>query len=264
MKLDNIVTLLFCGTSIAAGAFLGVLRSKLFSTKTENKFHYAFYICGSITLFGTALAIIFNTSEIFNPPNWFAIIALTLAVGFSIALIIFTKKHLVIKTIYKIKELDPIVNKFTSNSDKNEIKLFGGDLDFLGKSPSEINGNIQYTHLKSLGFKKISILCEEPKDITTKIRYGLLYHDNPNIELRFYQPDKADLKVRGRIKKLNNTIKLLLYTKAETVGSYKILETDTANANGALYENIWQLVWSIATRPSSDQIKLYIAKFKDE
>ena len=106
----------------------------------------------------------------------------------SILLWLATNKFLFFKNIFKSTELDTPVNKFTSNADKNDIKLFGGDLNFLGNSPSEIDNNKQYTHLKSLAFKKISILCETPHTQIQKIRYGKILYEMPYVELRFMNP----------------------------------------------------------------------------
>lgn len=255
MEINNITTLLFCGASIAAGAFLGALRSKLFASKTENKFHYAFYAFGGITILGSVLAFTCNISE-FIKPNWFAIMALLLALIFSIALLVFTKKYLIVKSIYNVNELTPIINKFTDQADKNEIKLYGGDLNFFGNSPADLDSNSQYSHLKSKEFKHIYILCEEPIDTITQLRYGKMYHDLLTVELRFYNPEKADLKVRGRIIKVQGSSRLLMYTK-HTVGMYQALETDTSNSGGALYDNIWDLTWSMAKIPTTEQIQQY-------
>jgi hypothetical protein len=263
MTIGNITTILFCGTSIAAGASLGVLRSKIFSEKTEGRLHYIFYfIAGGIFLSGVLFPICYRT-EFFSPPDWLSITAMILAISFSIALFIFTKKFMVVKSIYKISDLDPIINKFTSLADKNEIKLFGGDLNFLGNSPAEIDSNIQYTHLRSLSFKKISLLCEEPDNSTKRIRYGKICSEIPNVSIRFYNPEKADLRIRGRIIEVNGSSKLLMYTKAATPGFYQAIETDTANSNGALYNKIWDLAWSLASEPDHSQIQSYITIFKD-
>ena len=131
-----------------------------------------------------------------------------------IILFISTKFYLVKKYVFTVPELNPIVNTFTSSADKNEIKLFGGDLNFLGNSTSEIDNNVQYTLLKSLNFKKISIICEEPNDPSTRLRYGKILSEMPNTEIKFYDPEKADL------------------------------------------------IWSMAKKPSPEQLEQYINTFK--
>jgi hypothetical protein len=88
------------------------------------------------------------------------------------------------------------------------------------------------------------------------LRYGKIITEIHNVELRYYQPEKADLRVRGRIIEVNGVNKLLMYTKNKP-GSYQAIETDTANSSGALYGNIWDLIWSLAIIPMPEQIKSY-------
>ncbi|MBZ0203273.1 MAG: hypothetical protein K8I03_09695 [Ignavibacteria bacterium] len=158
-----------------------------------------------------------------------------------------------IKYIFNIKEIDPVINSFTENSDKQEIKLFGGDLNFFGNGPGEMDLNKQYICLKSLGFNKVLILCSEPQNTTDNIRYGKILNDFKNVEIRYYDPKKADLFIRGRLKTIQGVTKLLIYTKVKK-GLYRIIETDTANSNGALYNNIWELAWGLARKLSTTEI----------
>ena len=124
---------------------------------------------------------------------------LTLLFISGVCLFIFTKKFLDRRFIYRTNELDPIINDFTLNSDHNEIKLFGGDLNFFGNGPSEMDKNSLYNHLRSLAFKKVSILCEIPSDTPTKIRYGKILQEMHGIELRFYNPERQSSH-QGEIK----------------------------------------------------------------
>lgn len=55
--------------SIAAGAFLGATRSKLFAAKSENKFHVAFYIFGGATIIAVIVSAITFSKEFFSPIN---------------------------------------------------------------------------------------------------------------------------------------------------------------------------------------------------
>ena len=73
-----------------------------------------------------------------------------------------------------------------------------------------------------------------------------------NVELRFYNPNEADLRIRGRLKTFQGVEKLLIYSKIEPK-KYHAIETDTANSNGALYNNIWKLAWSLASRLNSKE-----------
>jgi len=255
-KMENLIKLILTCASISLGAILGVLRSKIFATKDNNKLHYFFYAFCTIVVLGSILVGIIYWNELES----FDIGVLIAGIIISTLLWMATNKFLFFKNIFKTTELDPIVNKFTSNADKNEIKLFGGDLNFLGNSPSEIDNNKQYTHLRSLAFKKVSILCEIPHTQIQKIRYGKILYELPYAELRFYEPEGADLRVRGRIIQVQGVTKLLMYTKIRS-GIYQSLETDTANSNGALYNNIWELAWSLAQRPSQNDIESYKSLF---
>ncbi len=111
---------------------------------------------------------------------------------------------------------------------------------FFGNSTSDIDGNIQYNYLKALRFNRVLILCEEPNSPETRIRYGKILAEIPHTSLGFYNPELADLRVRGRLIRVNGSTKLLMYTK-DKPGYYKAIETDTGNSNGALYNNIWEL-----------------------
>lgn len=254
--MESLIKIILTCASISLGAILGVLRSKIFASKDNNKLHYIFYAFSAIVVLTSILVGIYYWNEL----NKFDVGVLIAGVILSSLLWIATNKYLFFKNIFKTTELDPIVNKFTSNADKSDIKLFGGDLNFLGNSPSDIDNNKQYTHLRSLSFKKVSILCETPHSQIQKIRYGKILYEIPYAELRFYEPENADLKVRGRIIQVQGVTKLLMYTKIRS-GIYQSLETDTANSNGALYNNIWELAWTLAQRPSVDDLESYKSLF---
>jgi len=255
MDFNHITTILLSGASISLGAFFGALRSKIFASRNKTKLHYSFYGF-SILLFVTSIIFLCKYWNDFFSPNWFGIIVLFIAILSSLALFFLTKKFLVIKDTFHTSELDPIINKFTESADRDEIKLFGGDLNFFGNTPADIDRHPQYSSLRAHQFRRILILCEEPNDNSKKIRYGKILHDMPQTELRFYEPQKADLKVRGRIIKINGSIKLLMYNRIESK-VYQALETDTANSNGALYSNIWELIWSLAIVPTAEQRQEY-------
>ncbi|MBP8192046.1 MAG: hypothetical protein KAX69_00475 [Chitinophagales bacterium] len=261
MEINDIITILLMGISLSIGAILGTITNKIFATKEKNNFYYAFYVFSFVIILISFCVICFKGNEFSPAKHPFHFVVLTLSFISGIILFISTKFYLVKKYVFTVPELNPIVNTFTSSADKNEIKLFGGDLNFLGNSTSEIDNNVQYTLLKSLNFKKISIICEEPNDPSTRLRYGKILSEMPNTEIKFYDPEKADLRVRGRIIEVNGVSKLLMYTKNKP-GSYETLETDTANSSGALYDNIWALIWSMAKKPSPEQLEQYINTFK--
>lgn len=260
MKFELYLSLLLFLGSIGAGSFLGILANRMNANPKENKLHLIFYTFSTVVIISVIVSYLIYFKDYFSPFNWYSICVSILTIGASISLIFATKKYLIVKSVFHVSELDPIINEFTSNADKNEIKLFGGDLNFFGNSPSEMDLNLQFIHLKSLNFNRIAILCEEPNDISKKIRYGKIYSELRNVELKFYNPEKADLRVRGRIIEFNGSPQLLMYTKYSQ-GRYQALQTDTANSNGALYRNIWQLTWSMAVAPTQPQIQDYIKIF---
>ena len=252
MESSEFTSVILSFGAVSLGAFLGALGNKLVTHNSQTNWKWGFYLLSIISfLIGIIYPIIIH-KLVFN--DYFGIFILLIS---SISLFVFTKKFLDRKFIYASSELDPIINNFTSNADHNEIKLFGGDLNFFGNGSSEMDRNSQYNHLKSLSFKKVAILCEFPSDIPTKIRYGKILNEAHGVELRFYNPEEADLRIRGRLKTIQGVEKLLIYTKIDS-GKYQTIETDTANSNGALYNNIWKLIWSLATKLDEGQRNEYI------
>jgi len=260
MNLQELTSLLLSVASISIGAFFGALGNKLSSEKDNSPWVLGFYILGLIALIVPVILSILYWQFV---SNWLISTSVAISTISAILIIIYTKKVLDKKHIYDAGELDPIINKFTEIADKNEIKLFGGDLNFFGESVNQINENSQYVKLRSLSFKKVMILCEQPKsnDVTTKIRYGKIITEIENVKLRFYDPEEADLRIRGRILKVNGVSKLLMFNKIESK-RYKAIETDTANSNGALYNNIWDLVWSLGIQPEIEELKNYQKLFR--
>lgn len=249
-------TILLAVASICFGALLGVAGNKLIYSIENSWWRYLFYALGIITfIYGGALAWLMRTTILdFSRIDLYAVV---LALASGILMIAFTKRNLEVKSIFTTNELDPIINDFTSKADKKEIKLFGGDLNFFGNAVSDMDSNKQYTHLRAQHFNHILILCESPKGkVETKIRYGKILKDMPNTELRFYNPDRADLKVRGRIIETQEGPRLLMYTKVKS-RVYRALETDIANSNGVLYNNIWNLVWELAHKPDQSELDSY-------
>jgi uncharacterized membrane protein YeaQ/YmgE (transglycosylase-associated protein family) len=220
--MENIIKIYLSAASITIGAILGILRSKIFASKHATKLHWFFYVLSLVVGVGSLVGSIIWGTAIFTEANYFASFVLVIAFIASIILFIITKKFLLVKDTFSTPELDPIVNTFTSNADSSDIKLFGGDLNFFGENPSQIDRNKQYTHLRSLGFRRVLILCETPANSTQKIRYGKILSELQGSELRFYNPESADLKVRGRIIRVNGVSKLLMYTKINRVSTRQL------------------------------------------
>ena len=257
METSELTNIIISFATISLGAFLGALGNKLVTHNSQTNWKWGFYLLSIISLI-----LVFVYPFLADSLNFGDYFGLSILIISSICLFIFTKRFLDKKSIYKTLELDPIINKFTDLSDHNEIKLFGGDLNFFGNTTSEMDNNNQYNHLKSICFRKLLILCEEPADTLTKIRYGKILHEMRGVELKFYNPDEADLRIRGRLKTLQGAERLLIYSKVDS-GLYKTIETDTANSNGALYSNIWRLIWSLAKKPSSERIEEFKSLFNN-
>ncbi len=256
--METLTQYLLVIAGISFGAFFGSLGSKLVSIEYRTNWKWAFYIWGSLVVVGPLIYLLVDKLD----GNIIDYITIILSIISGALLIVFTRIKLDKKYIYKSSELDPIINKFTSLADRSEIRLFGGDLNFFGNAPSEMDGNTQYNYLKSLDFKKTLILCEEPRNSATKIRYGKICSELKGVELRFYRPEEADLMIRGRMKTVQGVERLLIYNKMKSA-TYQTIETDTANSNGALYNNIWKLVWSLATKLSQSQKDEYIKLFRN-
>ncbi len=257
MKLDDLLKVLLAGGSLTAGAGLTALRAKLTTTKHKNWLHWVFYIVSGIIVLVAFLTLSFCWEEIKRPSlNWFALVVVGIAVIGGVFLIVITKKLLVGKHQYKSSELDPVVNKFTQNADKRNIKLLAGDLDFWGAA-QQMDQNAQYDCLRKGNFKEIQILCTRPVTNSNKMIYGKILSDFPHVKMRYYKPSpQADLNVRGRIKTLNNVPRLLIYRKlADRL--YEALELDTADSDGAHYTLLWNLVWEIADAPTENEMNEY-------
>jgi hypothetical protein len=251
----NLFTYLFSIFALALGAFLGLLGNRLIAVQERSGWKWAFYIFGGLAIAFALIAMSYRAKA--NAWKTEEIIMMVLVVVAGAFIIWITRIFLEIKNVFSIAELNPIINRFTKLGDRNNIKLFGGDLNFFGNSTPEIDQNSQYMELRALNFNRVQILCEEPQSQHTKMRYGKILTDIAHVELRFYEPQTADLRVRGRLIKVNGVDKLLMYTK-DKPGFYKALETDTANSNGALYNNIWELVWSLAVQPTLQERQSYI------
>lgn len=257
MSATDFVTLLYASASITAGAFIGVLGNWMVSYKSKTNWKYIFYSLSALSfLLGAFYFFTYDSIKTID------LIGLSILIISSILLFFLTYIVLDKKTLFKTTELDPIINKFTDLSDRSEIKLFGGDLNFFGNSTTDMDKNNQYSHLKALKIRKVSILCEEPREGSTKIRYGKIMNELNGVELRYYDPDKADLSIRGRLLKNNGVVRLLIYEKIVS-GIYKAIETDTANSNGALYNNIWDLTWSLAKVPTEKEKEEYVRLVKN-
>lgn len=265
MNFDVWFKIIFFFSSASVGILFSILQSRILASSNSDKLHNYFNIFSILLIVGALALIFFYSDELLNNSGevkYFEVIILALSIIMGVSLLYFTKRYLFLKNIFKTTELDPIVNDFTSNADKNQVKLFGGDLNFFGEYPEQMDLNKQYTHLKALKFKKVLIICEVPEQRIQKVRYGKILSEIQGAELRFYHPESADLRVRGRMIQINGVNKLLMYKKIKS-GVYKAIETDTADPDGALYNNIWELVWSMANQPNEKQTEEYKSLYKN-
>lgn len=253
---ENALKLLIAGASLTGGAFLTAARQRLASSKKKTWLHWIFHCISGIVIIGALLYTVrsFNSS---SNPDWFAITIIILAVGFSIALSFATHKWLAGKRQFSTDELDPIVNKFSSDSDSDNIRLIAGNLDFF-ESKGKMELHPQYTRLRELQFQSIDILCKHPVSAEDERRYGKILTDFPRAIIKFYNPDAADVKIRGRITTLSGVPKLLIYNKI-AAGRYQLLELNTAENDGALYSRLWELLWATAGKPTEEEIAAYKA-----
>lgn len=261
MILDNTLKILLAGASLCLGSYLTALRAKITSNKIKNKLHYAFYIVIGLFFASAIISTFYYWNDLFFEkdtfkPNYFALITIAVCIAATVVLFLFTRKNLIGKHQYKTSELDPVVNQFTKNADKDNIRLLAGDINFFGNSPADMEINSQYDCLKKERFREIQILCWRPKNNDEKIRYGKIINDMPQVKIKYYKPPKADLKIRGRLKTLNNVTHLLIYNKIQS-GIYEALEIDTANSSGAMYNHLWDLIWNSAEEPSNEELQEY-------
>ncbi len=254
MNSETVLNLLSASMGVLVSSVAGILRSKILADKVNNYWSYLFYL---FVLFGIIILFLgianYDDKYMVHKKPWPLILLIVVGV-FSVILAIVTFKYLNFKNYYKTNELNKIINKFTQNADKTNLMLFGGDFSFLEKGHT-IDEDIQYRFLIDNGFKELKILCEEPsdQDMKTKRRYGKILRDFPGTIIKYYDPKKADLKIRGRIKTESGVRKMLIYIKHGSKG-YRLIETDVSNNTGALYENIWQLCWGeIGKELTSDQ-----------
>lgn len=250
---ETALKLLIAGTSLTGGAFLTAVRTRLSVSRNKTWLHWMFH---GVSLMVVVCATLFSIKnpDIFKKPDWTGLVVFVLAIVFSIGLSVATKLWMA-GNVYSTKQLDPVVNKFSTDADENNIKLIAGKLDFF-----EANGRMdkhpQYTHLRACGFHSIQILCRNPETPDDKRRYFKILHDFPVAHLRFYKPELADVKLRGRIKTLNGVTRLLIYNKVSG-DRYEALELNTAENSGALYTRLWDLLWDTAHAPSEEEITEY-------
>ena len=267
MQFDDFSKFLLPGGFLTLGAFLTAVRGKMTSAKKKNTLHWIFYLISGIVILASVIGAIAFWKELFpfdnqQKFNWNRIVVIFIAFISGFLLLWFTNKNKKGKYQYKTSELDEVVNQFTRNADKHNIRLLAGDLNFFGNTPQEMDQNKQYQCLKSEKFRQIQVICFRPTNIQERVRYGKLLSEM-RIEVKYYHPQDADLNVRGRMKKLGRVTHLLIYNKVAS-GEYEALELDTADSHGALYDHIWNLIWQLAESPTAQEIQEYKELYRRE
>lgn len=232
------------------GTVLGAILNKIFTSKDRNSLYWIFYLFAIFSLIFLLYTGIASKGEAITGFWYLTLVSST-------ALLLVTKFMLKTKNIYKTSELDPVVNNFTGKADKAFINLLCGDMNFFGTTPNQMDNNSQYKFLKTADFKQINVLCFPPTDNSTRIRYGKILSDIPQVTLRYYQPTEANLYLRGRITRFQGGDKLLMYFKI-SAKTYQAIETDTSNSHGALYKNIWDLIWQLALKPPESEMQSFV------
>jgi hypothetical protein len=46
--------------------------------------------------------------------------------------------------------------------------------------------------------------------------------------------------------------------------TYQIIQTDTSNSSGAMYENIWKLVWDLATKVKEEETRSFKKLYSEQ
>lgn len=150
---------------------------------------------------------------------------------------------------------------FTKNiKSYDEIRLFAGDLSFLGNiKDGSIERNQQYIQLKDLcdnNACKIKVICHKPENSDFKVRLGHLLYNINNISIEFYnfreckhsvgiKCENPDLNLRGRIISDSNGLEHIFLTDNSDKSSkrLKLFILNSASKDGRLYIKLWDLWW---------------------
>lgn len=230
--------------TFVAGIFSGLLNNILTSKgKIAQKWQYILYVLGLILLFWGIYALYIDNEKYKILGCVAIIISLIHIIGSYYLLNLFDE-------IIKTSKLVPRVIEFTENAKSDEIRLWGGDLNFFGNSVLEMEKNEQYNQLKNKRFEKILILCKRPRNNESKKCYGKILNEFTEVvEFKFYNEiNSPDLHIRGRIKrKYSPDIFVALVYERVNSNSYKTIEEDiTKEGCNMIYVKIWEMSWKHA------------------
>lgn len=170
--MDNFNEILFFVVSIIA-TFIS-------SNSSFKPLHKSLIIAGCLTL--AFLILLWKNNGIVDLTILFSgLLFLTL----TICIYYFTAKS----DLRSRKKINQEIINFTKLADtKQEIRLFGGDLNFFGNViDNSILNNEQFLQLKEMDFHKIRVLCIQPNNEEDKLRLGFLQHEFGNkIQIKFF------------------------------------------------------------------------------
>ncbi|WP_028523264.1 hypothetical protein [Runella limosa] len=244
------------------GVFFGLLANTL--TQRNQKFKkwtFLFYLLGIVPV---GCSIFFMKENLNNPDNsklWFGFIILIVCVLYQVFIYLILNYD---DRVYSPKELDLIIRKFTENSKIDTMRMFAGDLNFFGTDIKSIKNNAQFKQLYDLEFRRIQILCRRPKNEQEEIRYGMIVKEINNIELRFYNKNIEDLKVRGRITKHAPSVDAISIYERIAAKKYRVIESDVNHFDCGLFIKIFKLVWHNADTPTPVELSKWAECYENK
>jgi hypothetical protein len=247
---------------LLAGVFFGLL-SNILTNKSTN-FHWlsiGFYLLG-VCIGVFCIYMIFSSWKVPDTPNIKnGFIGIFISILYLVAVYFLLNQK---EKLYTPFQLDPFIRKFTDNSKVDTLKMFAGDLNFLGDNPTEMDNNEQFKQLTKLGFNKVQILCKKP-DLSSPDsikRYGKVLSDIKNVELRFYTETVQDLKLRGRFAKYAPSVDAMSIYERINATHYRVIESNINNYDCGLFIRIFKMTWANAEIPNNTDISSWIAQYK--
>lgn len=245
--------------TFVAGVFFGLLNNVLTSKGNfSQKWQYVLYVLGSV-LFVLGLFALSKDYETYKAVGWACIIT---SVVYTLG--VYYLLNIFVGLIHASKLVPRVIN-FTENAKSDEIRLWGGDLNFFGASVIEMEANEQYKQLKNKKFDKILILCKKPKNNELKKCYGKIINDFKDaVEFKFYNEETSpDLNIRGRIKRKYSPdiFVAFIYERIDS-NRYKAIEEDMTKQDcNMIYVKIWEMSWKHADYLSEIDKKNFLKLF---
>ncbi len=128
----------------------------------------------------------------------YGISAIQFLIELLLLIISFVLYYIVINSSNRVsrRKIDKMIRTFTQQAEcHKDIKLFGGDLDFLGNvEDGSINNNKQLIQLVTMKFNSIKVLCRKPiKNKDDILRIGFLADKfESKIMIKFFINKKCD------------------------------------------------------------------------